>query len=170
MTPLMTMITFEKWNDILSEPAIGNRFHYGTLIQEFAKGMAYANTGKLSEAKSSLAIIESLLKEPDMSVVLAPFNAPVAGGTVSRYILMGTIAARENKITDAVNYFSKGVITEDSLVYQEPRDWLVPARHYLGNTILKQKKYKEAEKVFLKDLTYQPNNNISTIGLKKARQ
>jgi len=46
----------------------------------------------------------------------------------------------------------------------------VPARHYLGNALLKQKKYKEAEKVFLKDLTYQPNNYISTTGLKKARQ
>ena len=25
----------------------GQRYHYGALIQEFAKGMAYANTGKL---------------------------------------------------------------------------------------------------------------------------
>lgn len=170
MTPDLTMITFEKWDEILSEPSIGNRFHYGTLIQEFAKGMAYSNTGKLREAKSSLAIIGSLLKEADMSVVLAPFNAPVTGGTVAKYILIGTIAAKENRIADAINYFSRGVTTEDSLVYQEPRDWLVPARHYLGNALLKQKKYKEAEKVFLKDLTYQPNNYISTTGLKKARQ
>jgi len=48
--------------------------------------------------------------------------------------------------------FTKGAVTEDSLVYQEPRDWLVPARHYLGNALLKEKKYKEAEKVFLRTL------------------
>jgi tetratricopeptide (TPR) repeat protein len=170
MTPDLTMINFEKWDKILNEPAIGNRFHYGTLIQEFAKGMAYANTGKLSDAKSSLSSIEYLLKEPDMAVVLAPFNAPVTGGTVAKYILMGTIAANENKIADAIIYFSKGVATEDSLVYQQPRDWLAPARHYLANALLKQKKYKEAEKVFIKDLTYQPNNYISTIELKRMRQ
>ena len=170
MTPELTMVTFEKWKEILNEPIIGNQYHYGALIQEFAKGMAYANTGQLNKAKSFLAKMESLLNEADMSVVLAPFNAPVTGGTVAKYILMGTIADKQNRTSEAINHFSKGVATEDSLVYQEPRDWLVPARHFLGNALLKEKKYKEAEKVFLKDLTYQPNNYISTMGSKKARQ
>ena len=145
-----------------------NQYHYGKLIHEFAKGMAYANTSKLSKAKSSLAIMESLLREKDMSVVMTPFNAPVTGGTVAKYILMGTIAEKENKLADAIRYYTKGVTTEDSLVYQEPRDWLVPARHYLGNALLKAGKYKEAEKVFLKDLTYQPNNYLSITGLKSS--
>jgi len=83
---------------------------------------------------------------------------------------MGTIAEKENRFPDAFNYYTKGVATEDSLVYQEPRDWLVPARHYLGNLLLKEKKYKEAEKVFLKDLSYQPKNYISVTGLKKAKR
>ena len=170
MTPAFTMISFQKWNEILAEPGIGNQYHYGKLIQEFAKGMAYANTGKPDKAKSSLAVMESLLLEKDMSVVLTPFNAPVTGATVAKYILMGTIAEKENRLTDAINYFTKGVTTEDSLVYQEPRDWLLPARHYLGNLLLKENKYKEAENVFLKDLSYQPGNYISTIGIMKARQ
>ena len=132
--------------------------------------MAYANTGKPGMAKSSLAIMESLLLEKDLSVVMTPFNAPATGATVAKYILMGTIAEKENQLAQAIYYFTKGVDTEDSLVYQEPRDWLVPARHYLGNALLKEKKYKEAEKVFLKDLTYQPDNYISTTGLMRARQ
>jgi tetratricopeptide (TPR) repeat protein len=170
MTPELTMITFQNWNDILHEPPIAKRYHYGALIQEFAKGMAYANTGKLDKAKSSLAIMETLLLEKDMSVILMPFNAPVTGATVAKYILVGTIAEKENHLENAISYFTKGVVTEDSLVYQEPRDWLVPARHYLGNALLKEKKYKEAEKVFLKDLSYQPGNYISTTGLKRAKQ
>ena len=105
-----------------------------------------------------------------MSVVLEPFNAPVSGGFVAKYILMGAIAEKENKTTEAIQYFEKGVVTEDALVYQEPRDWLLPARHYLGNALLKEKKYKEAEQVFLKDLSYQPNNYISTTGFRKAKQ
>jgi len=170
MTPELTMVTFQKWNDILLEPAIEKRFHYAALIQEFAKGMAYANTGKPDMAKSSLATMESLLLEKDMSVVLTPFNAPVTGGTVAKYILMGTIAEKENNLKQADYYFTKGVETEDSLVYQEPRDWLIPARHYLGNLLLKEKKYKEAERIFLEDLTYQPRNYISATGLMSARQ
>jgi tetratricopeptide (TPR) repeat protein len=170
MTPALTRITFQKWNEILLDAEIPKRHHYGRLIQEFAKGMAYANTGKTDKAKSSLAIIDSILLEKDMAVVLTPFNAAVTGGRVAKYILMGTMAEKGNHLSDAIRYYKMGVTTEDSLVYQEPRDWLVPARHYLGYALLKQKKYKEAEKVFMKDLTYQPNNYISTTGLKKAKK
>ncbi len=170
MTPAFTMIRFEKWQDILNEPLTDYRYHYGRLIQEFARGMAYAHTGQLDKSKSSLAIMDSLLQEKDMSVVLEPFNAPVTGGLVAKYILMGTIAEIENKTTEAIQYFEKGVVTEDALVYQEPRDWLVPARHWLGNLLLKEKRYPEAEQVFLKDLSYQPDNYISTTGIREAKQ
>lgn len=170
MIPEFVLINFEKWNAILQEPVVGIEYHYGRLIQEFARGMAWANTGNLAKAKSSLAMMDSLLLEKDMSFVMEPFNAPVTPGTVAKYILMGMIAEKENHLETAIGYYSKGVTTEDSLVYQEPRDWLLPARHYLGKALLKEKKYAAAEKVFLKDLTYQPNNYFSVTGLQKARQ
>jgi len=170
MTPAFTMIRFEKWQDILHEPLTDYRDHYGKLIQEFARGMAFAHTGQLDKSKSSLAHMDSLLKKKDMSVVMEPFNAPVTGGHIAKYILAGTIEEMENKPAKAIQYFEKAVQTEDALVYQEPRDWLLPARHYLGNSLLKEKKFLEAEQVFLKDLSYQPNNTISTVGLTKAKQ
>ncbi|HEX3766740.1 MAG TPA: hypothetical protein VHT72_00110, partial [Puia sp.] len=170
MTPAFTMIRFEKWQDILNEPLTDYRYHYGRLIQEFARGMAFAHTAQLDKSKASLALIDSLLKEKDMSVVMEPFNAPVTGGQIAKYILEGTIEEMQNKPAKAIQYFEKGVQTEDALVYQEPRDWLLPARHYLGNALLKEKKIKEAEQVFLKDLTYQPGNAVSTTGLRRARQ
>jgi tetratricopeptide (TPR) repeat protein len=170
LTPSLTRVTFEKWDEILKDPVVSEQYHYGRLIQEFARGMAFANKGKIPETGSSLALIDSLLALKDMSVVMTPFNAVVTGGRVAKYILMGTIKEKENNLTEAIAYYSMGVKTEDSLVYQEPRDWLVPARHYLGSALLKQKKYKEAEQVFLKDLTYQPRNYISTTGLAKARK
>ena len=105
-----------------------------------------------------------------MSVVMEPFNAPVAGGHIAKYILAGTIEEMENNPPKAIQYFEKGVQTEDALVYQEPRDWLLPARHWLGNALLKEKKYKEAEQVFLKDLIYQLGNAVSATGLQRARQ
>ena len=169
MTPLFTMITFEKWPEILSEPIVPYQQHYGKLIQEFARGMAFANTGNPDKAKLCLAMMDSLLKEKDMAVILQPFNAPLSGATVAKYILMGTLAEKENNMPAAISYFEKGIATEDSMVYQEPRDWLVPARHYLAHALLKQRKYKAAEKVFLQDMQYQPNNSISTTGLWKAR-
>ena len=168
MTPELTMINFEKWDDIIQQPDVATGFHYAALIQHFAKGMAYANTGEIKKARGSLTILESFLVEKDLSVVLTPFNAPVTPANIAKYILMGTIAEKENNIDAAINYFTSAVATEDSLVYNEPRDWLVPARHYLGNALLNAKKYNEAEKVFREDMKVQPNNYFSVMGLQST--
>lgn len=168
MTPELTMITFEKWDDIILQPDVQTRFHYAALLQHFAKGMAYANTDEIKKARGALTKLESFLFEKDLSVVLTPFNAPITSANIAKYILMGTIAEKENSIDAAINYFKVAVTTEDALIYNEPRDWLVPARHYLGNALLTAKKYTEAEKVFREDLKVLPNNYISTIGLQTA--
>ncbi|MEO6187738.1 MAG: hypothetical protein ABIO82_02090 [Ginsengibacter sp.] len=170
MTPELTQITFQKWDEILARPEVNHDHAFAFFLHEFAKGMAYANTNEVDKAKSALSEMQSILEQPEMAIVMAPFNSALGQGTIAKYILMGTIAEAENHIDEAINDYRMGVVAEDSLVYQEPRDWLVPARHYLGNALLKQKKYKEAEKVFLKDMTYQPGNHISTMGLQNARQ
>ena len=168
MTPELTMVTFEKWDDIIKQHDADARLHYASLLQLFAKGMAYANTNNLVMAKSSLTKIKTFAGEKDLLIVLTPFNAPITGANIAKYILMGTIAEKENKIASAINYFKQAVATEDSLIYNEPRDWLIPARHYLGKALLKAKKYKEAKKVFLEDLKVQPKNYVSSRGLKTA--
>jgi tetratricopeptide (TPR) repeat protein len=168
MAPELTMITFERWDDILQQPDVATRFHYAAVIQFFAKGMAYAKTNELKKAKGSLTKLESFLNEKDLAVVLSPFNAPLSAATIAKYILMGTIAEKENAPQKAIKYFKMAVATEDSLVYNEPRDWLVPARHYLGNALLNAKKYKKAKEIFREDLKMQPNNFTSIKGLQSA--
>jgi tetratricopeptide (TPR) repeat protein len=44
----------------------------------------------------------------------------------------------------------------------------LPARHYLGNTLLKAKQYDEAAKVYNEDLRVNPNNAWALTGLHKA--
>ena len=168
MTPELTMVTFEKWNDIINQPDVAARFHYASLMQQFAKGMAYANTNKLVMAKSSSNKLKSFLNEKDLAVVLPPFNAPITAANIAKDILLGTIAEKEKNINTAIRYFKKAVTTEDLLVYNEPRDWLVPARHYLGSALMTAKRYKEAEMVFWEDLKVHPKNHISIKNLKGA--
>ena len=67
-----------------------------------------------------------------------------------------------------MNCYRIAVSTEDEIVYNEPRDWLVHARHYYGNLLLKIKRNKDAEKIFREDLKIQPKNFIAEVGLKNA--
>jgi len=168
ITPELAMIAFEKWNDILKQNDLPERFHYGSLLQQFAKGLAYANTNNLKQANSSLNKIEKLMNEKSLSIVFGAFNAPIQGAGVAKNILKGTIAEKENKIEQAIQYYKLAVAIEDSMIYNEPRDWLTPARHYLGKALLHAKKYKEAAKVFRADLKIHHKNYISTKGLKAA--
>lgn len=162
------MITFGKWNDIVQEPPVDKRHHYARLIQQFARGLAFANTARTAKARACLDTVESLLKEADISVVLTPFNAPLSGGTIAKYLLKGTIAEKENKDAEAIQNFKMAVATEDLMIYNEPRDWLIPARHFLGNILLKTRRYKEAEKVFRENLKAEPDNFIALNGIDKA--
>lgn len=169
MTPQMTYITFGKWDEIMKSAVVDSSLHFASLIQNLARGLAYANTGQLPEARIALSEINSLLEEPDMAVIMYPFNAAKSQGTVAKYILEGAIYEKENKIEEALESYRMGVATEDSLVYQEPRDWLVPARHFLGNALLKANRMKEAAVVFQNDMKYQPGNYTSILGLRKAK-
>lgn len=165
MTPVFTMITFKKWNDILKLEAVEQRHHYAALLDEFAKGLAYANTKRLPEAQESLKRMDDLINQPDLEVPFGPFNSPKAGATIAKHLLIATIAEKEGRTNDAIHHYSKAVRIEDAMIYNEPKDWILPARHFLANALLRARKYTEAEKVFRQDLKYNPNNVTSKSGL-----
>ena len=54
------------------------------------------------------------------------------------------------------------------MIYNEPKDWLLPVRHYLGRALLKANKFAEAEAVYRKDLTINPHNGWALTGLQQA--
>jgi serine/threonine protein kinase HipA of HipAB toxin-antitoxin module len=53
-------------------------------------------------------------------------------------------------------------------VYNEPRDWLLNPKHYLGNAYLENGDGLNAEKVFRKDLLNNSENGWALFGLYKA--
>ena len=83
-------------------------------------------------------------------------------------ILEGVIAEEKNQFTLCATLLKDAVDKEDAMLYNEPKDWLLPARQYLGHALLKAEQYKEAEKVYKEDLAINPNNAWSLTGLSKA--
>src|SRR3954463_15950160 len=82
--------------------------------------------------------------------------------------MQGVIAEEQNDLPASINYLQEAVNREDSMIYDEPKDWVHPARQYLGTVLLKAKQYAAAEKVFKEDLYYNPNNGWSYTGLSLA--
>ena len=80
-------------------------------------------------------------------------------------LLIGSISLKEKKFSDAIAAFEEAVVTEEGMVYNEPRDWLLNPKHYLGNAYYKAGRYKEAKDIFEKDLLNNRENGWALFGI-----
>ena len=54
------------------------------------------------------------------------------------------------------------------MIYDEPKDWLLPAREYLGTALLKAGDAAKAATIFKEDLKENPDTHWALYGLYKA--
>ncbi|MEO8711081.1 MAG: hypothetical protein ABI405_03105 [Parafilimonas sp.] len=97
-------------------------------------------------------------------------NPGINGAQVAEKILSGVIAEEQNNLSQSISLLTKAVQLEDAMIYNEPKDWVHPAREYLGNVLIKAGKYADAEKTFREDLQINLNNGWSYTGLATALQ
>jgi tetratricopeptide (TPR) repeat protein len=161
---IFTWLRFGKWKEILSDP-VADTLSFTAVLQHFARGMAFARTGKTPEAEKELETMEKKMTDPSLKEPLAPFNSVYDAAVIGKQLLAGSIAENKQNFSKAIGFYKMAVQDEDKLIYNEPRDWLLPARHYLGNALLKAGNYGEAIAVFTKDLQINPNNGWSLTGL-----
>ena len=127
--------------------------------------MAYANTGKLVAAKTELKLLNEVLTHPDLQIRMEPFNTPFEQATVAKKLLEGMIAQQENKLPEAIAFYTEAVAAEDKLIYNEPRDWLIPSRHWLANALIAGGELSKATKVLQEDLAINPKNFYALAGM-----
>lgn len=168
MTPFINNVRFGKWDAILNAAPVLEQHVYSTVLWHWSRGMAFAGKNKLTDAANELKLMQNKMKEPDMMVVMQPFNAPADAAKVAEKILAGVIASQQNNAADAIAFLNEAVSFEDALIYNEPRDWLLPSREYLGNALLKFNNHAKAEIIFKADLKQNPNNHWALYGLYKA--
>lgn len=168
VTPFITWVRFGKWDEILKAAAINDSKAYAGSIYHWARGMAYARRHKLDHALDELQKLQSLKSHPSLNESPSSFNPGVKAAEVAEKILQGVIAEERNMIDEAIARLQEAVDKEDAMLYNEPRDWQLPARHYLGQTLLKAKRYKEAERVYRQDLMINPNNGWALTGLETS--
>ncbi len=165
-TPLLAYVRFGKWNEILTVPAPNASIKHLNLIRHYARGMAFIRKENIKEAQEELDAILALKIDPDLENLIAVANNTSATiASVAYEVIAGELAALKGDYSTAITHLEKAVIYEDKLIYTEPAAWHVPTRQNLGAILLKAKKYKEAEKVYKKDLSILRQNGWSLMGL-----
>jgi tetratricopeptide (TPR) repeat protein len=167
MFPELAMVRMGKWDDILNDTTFINAdWSYASIFSDFAKGMAYAKTGNIAEAEKHLSSLHEKMNDTVLQVRFAPYaSTPYECSIVAENILSATISFEQKKYDAALSTIQKAIAAEDKLLYAEPKEWMLPARQYLGSYLMHLNKPKEAEKVYREDLVWNPGNGWSLLGL-----
>jgi tetratricopeptide (TPR) repeat protein len=169
MQPVFTAVRFGKWEDIINIKPV-DTLVYASALLHFSKGLAWCSKGSITNAGHELKMLETKMQDPSLKAPIDNFSSAYESVSVAHLILQGCIATTEKKYSVAIHILQKAVTAEDHLIYNEPRDWPLPARHYLGNALLKAGRYNEAIAVLNKDLVINPNNGWALTGLQLAYQ
>ncbi len=171
VTPLMTQVRFGHWDEILATSAAPAEAPYPTAIWHFARGMARVRTGALDEARIELEALRATAANPAMAaLVLWDINGADRVLAVAEAMLRGELALAAGDRDAGIAALREAAAVEDGLNYNEPADWPLPVRPYLGAALLDAGRATDAAAVYREDLVAYPENGWSLRGLALAEQ
>jgi tetratricopeptide (TPR) repeat protein len=161
----LALTTFGHWDEILALPIPPADLSYSYGLAQYARGVAYAATGRAAEAQASLDSLVKTRANVKPEYATAGWSTPTSVLEIAEHSLRGEMAFRSGDASSAVDHFKAAAAVEDGLLYIEPPDWYYPVRHSLGLALLKANRAAEAEAVYREDLVRFPNNGWALFGL-----
>jgi len=170
-TRLFVLLRFNRFDEILREPAPDAKWVMTTALWHFARGVAYAGKTQLPQASAERAAIETARGQtPAAAEFGAYFNKSHTFFSLAANILDARMAAARGQRAPAIEFWRRAVEAEDTLNYGEPPEWYYPTRESLGAALLQDGKAAEAEAVFRADLERNQRNPRSLFGLWRSLQ
>jgi tetratricopeptide (TPR) repeat protein len=168
--PAAVEIRFHHWNEILKMPQPDAAMKTATVFWHFARGMAFAGTGKVTDAEAEYKIVSDAeaATPPDVIFQMPINNKAKDIMRIAKDVLGAKIAVAKKDNTGAIAMLRDAVAIQDTLKYGEPPDWFFPVRESLGATLLMNGDSTGAEKVFREDLERNLRNPRSLWGLRQA--
>lgn len=167
LTPMLTMIRFGQWEDILREPPPPKGLRLEEGVWRLGRGLALAATGRLPGSEGELFVLASLTKRfgrdrtPEEKTERTLLR-------IAERLLAGELASRRQQYDESVRMLSEAIKLEDGLPYMEPPLWSIPVRHFLGAVLLTAGRPAAAEPIYRADLGKHPNNGWALFGLAQS--
>ena len=147
------LIRFGRWQEIIDTPLPDDRelFSVTTAMIHYAKGVALAATGRVTEAQDYMALFEA-------AVANVPATRYVFNNTcldilaVAAEMLAGEVEYRMGNYEAAFGHLRRSIELDDGLPYDEPWAWMQPTRHAYAALLLEQGHVDAAEAVYRADL------------------
>jgi tetratricopeptide (TPR) repeat protein len=163
---LFVRLRFGQWGEIAQLPEPARDLAVTHAMWHFARGVAFARTGKLAEAgkeREALAAAKDMPGETPFGL-----NPAISVLQIAEHVLDARIASASGEWAGAIESWRRAVAAQDCLNYDEPPGWYYPVRESLGGALLLSGDAGSAEKVFREDLKVNPRNGRSLFGLKES--
>lgn len=164
--PILAMVRFGKWDELLAEPRPDPRYRVLTGLWLHAHGMALAAKGRYAGALADHAALIELANAVPASLT-ANLNPASSVLKLAAKVLEARVATLRGA-SGALDLWAEAVSMEDRMAYSEPADWFYPVRHYQGAALLAAGRPRDAEAVFREDLRRNPGNGWALFGLAEA--
>ena len=164
---LITLVRFQKWDEVMAYPQPDTAMRITNAYWQFARGLAMNEKGKTREAEAELNSLRSAIQAIPVDAGLG--NSTAHGVLkVADALLSGEIAMVKNDTKAGLDALRRAVAAEDLVNYNEPPDWHLPAREWLGRALMRSGEFVEAEAVFRKEIGKNPKNGRALFGLAEA--
>jgi tetratricopeptide (TPR) repeat protein len=150
---LHVLIRFGRWQDIIGTPlpADAGLYCFTTAMTHYAKGVAYAATGRTGDAGQQRRLFaDAVARVPDTRTLFNNTGQDIL--QIAGAMLAGEVEYRNGNHDAAFASLRRAVELDDGLPYDEPWGWMQPARHAYGALLLEQGRVEEAEAVYRADL------------------
>ena len=167
-TPLLSYVRFAKWDEILAYERPDKDFKYSNSIYDYSLSIAHAAKGHIEEANKYQSRILNEINSEQVGKMVEAGHPTKSLMKIASLLSKGSISMYANNYDYAIELFKEAVALQDTLPYTEPPFWYYPTRQTLGHALLTKGSYKEALRVFKKDLEDYPRNGWSYYGLHLA--
>eukprot|EP01052_Picozoa_sp_SAG31_P010323 SAG31_NODE_563_length_14061_cov_15.714224_5_plen_307_part_00 len=152
---LHVFMRFGQWEEILSfhKPKDSSLYSTTTATVHYCRAIALGVQGRLDDADVEQQLFEAARAAPAVAGRYLHNNAVSAILEVGAAVLRGELAYRRGDYELAYQELREAVSLDDSLVYDEPWGWMLPARHALGALLAEQGHHNEAISVYRQDLS-----------------
>jgi tetratricopeptide (TPR) repeat protein len=160
------LVRFGRWNEILRERPFPDLFGVANAVRHYARGVALTALGRFDEAQGELDALDALCAAMDQRTI--GNNPATLVLKIPQRVLRGELEFQRGHKDTGLALLREAAAIEDTLVYDEPPDWMMPVRHTLGALLLAAGKHEEAESVYRQDLRRFPENGWSLLGLAQS--
>jgi tetratricopeptide (TPR) repeat protein len=168
--PYFVNAQFSEPETILAIDDPGEKFPFVRAMWNYARGVAYARSNQIAEAKAEAAKIAELEQRKDITYPEDIQEVVPGVLQIAQRVIEGRVAEAEGNWQAAAQAYAQAVEVQDTLPYLEPPYWYYPVRQSLGAALLRAGDAAQARKVFEESLERSPNNGWALFGLMQAQK